>query len=52
MWNFSMAKALGLMVRTAPSILLSALVCFGISAALGLNRFDARAGTSRPWNHG
>ena len=34
MWDFSISKALGLMVRTAPFILLRVLVYFGISAAL------------------
>jgi hypothetical protein len=36
MWGFSIAKALGLMVRTAPFILLRVLVYFGISGALVL----------------
>lgn len=36
MWEFSISKALGLMVRTAPFILLRVLVYFGISAALVL----------------
>jgi hypothetical protein len=34
MWDFSISKALGLMVRTAPFILLRCLVYFGISVAL------------------
>ena len=34
MWEFSIFKALGLMVRTAPFILFRVLVYFGISAAL------------------
>ncbi len=34
MWDFSISKALGLMVRTAPFILLRVVVYFGISAAL------------------
>jgi hypothetical protein len=36
MWGFSIFKALGLMLRTAPYILLRVLVYFGISAALVL----------------
>lgn len=36
MWDFSISKALGLMVWTAPFILLRLLVYFGISAALVL----------------
>jgi hypothetical protein len=36
MWDFSLSRALGLMVRTAPFILLRILVYFGISAALVL----------------
>ena len=36
MWDFSISKALGLMVRTAPFLLLRVLVYFGISAALVL----------------
>ena len=34
MWNFSIFKALSLMVRTAPFVLFRAVVYFGISAAL------------------
>jgi hypothetical protein len=34
MWDFSISKSLGLMVRTAPFILFRILVYFGISAAL------------------
>lgn len=34
MWDFSISKALGLMVRTAPFILFRVVVYFGISAAL------------------
>jgi hypothetical protein len=36
MWDFSITKALGLMVRTAPFLLFRALVYFGIAAALVL----------------
>jgi hypothetical protein len=36
MWSFSLSRALGLMVRTAPFILLRVFVYFGISAALVL----------------
>jgi preprotein translocase subunit SecG len=36
MWDFSISRALGLMVRTAPFILLRILVYFAISAALVL----------------
>lgn len=36
MWDFSVSKALGLMVRTAPFILFRIVVYFGISAALTL----------------
>jgi hypothetical protein len=36
MWNFSLSKAFGLMVRTAPFLLLRALVYFGIGLALVL----------------
>ena len=34
MWDFSIAKALGLMIRTAPFLIFRALVYFGIAAAL------------------
>lgn len=34
MWNFSIAKALGLMIRTAPFLIFRALVYFGIAASL------------------
>ena len=34
MWNFSIAKALGLMIRTAPFLVFRALVYFGIAASL------------------
>jgi hypothetical protein len=34
MWDFSISKALGLMVRTAPFLLLRIVVYFGISVAL------------------
>lgn len=34
MWNFSIAKALGLMIRTAPFLIFRALVYFGIAAAM------------------
>ena len=34
MWNFSIARALGLMIRTAPFILFRIVVYFGIAAAL------------------
>jgi hypothetical protein len=34
MWDFSIAKALGLMIRTAPFILFRVVVYFGIAAAL------------------
>lgn len=36
MWDFSISKALGLMVQTAPFLLLRVIVYFGISAALVL----------------
>jgi hypothetical protein len=36
MWNFSIAKALGLMIRTAPFLIFRALVYFGIAASLVL----------------
>jgi hypothetical protein len=36
MWDFSISRSLGLMVRTAPFILFRILVYFGISAALVL----------------
>ncbi|MGL4234912.1 hypothetical protein [Tabrizicola sp.] len=34
MWDFSIAKSLGLMIRTAPFVLFRVIVYFGISAAL------------------
>ena len=34
MWDFSIAKALGLMIRTAPFLIFRAAVYFGITAAL------------------
>lgn len=34
MWNFSIAKALGLMIRTAPFLIFRALVYFGVAACL------------------
>jgi hypothetical protein len=34
MWNFSIAKALGLMIRTAPFLIFRALVYFAIAASL------------------
>jgi hypothetical protein len=34
MWTFSIAKALGLMIRTAPFLIFRALVYFGIAASL------------------
>ncbi len=34
MWDFSIAKALGLMIRTAPFLIFRALVYFGIAAAV------------------
>jgi hypothetical protein len=36
MWNFSIAKALGLLIRTAPFLIFRALVYFGIATALTL----------------
>lgn len=36
MWNFSIVKALGLMIRTAPFLVFRALVYFGIAAAMVL----------------
>lgn len=36
MWNFSIGKALGLMIRTAPFLIFRALVYFGIAASLVL----------------
>jgi hypothetical protein len=34
MWNFSVAKALGLMIRTAPFLIFRALVYFGVATAM------------------
>lgn len=34
MWDFSVFKALGLMVRTAPFLIFRALVYFAVTAAL------------------
>jgi hypothetical protein len=34
MWDFSIAKALGLLIRTAPFLIFRAMVYFGITAAL------------------
>jgi len=34
MWDFSIAKALGLMIRTAPFLIFRALVYFGVAAAM------------------
>mgnify|MGYP001179604856 CR=1 FL=1 len=34
MWDFSIARALGLMIRTAPFLIFRALVYFGIAAAM------------------
>lgn len=34
MWDFSIAKALGLLIRTAPFLIFRALVYFGIAAAM------------------
>ncbi|MFO1202964.1 MAG: hypothetical protein U1E58_10060 [Tabrizicola sp.] len=34
MWDFSIAKSIGLMIRTAPFLIFRALVYFGITAAL------------------
>lgn len=36
MWNFSIVKALGLMIRTAPFLVFRGLVYFGIAAAMVL----------------
>ena len=44
MWDFSIAKALGLMIRTAPFLIFRALVYFGIAAALVI-AIGAGAGT-------
>ena len=34
MWDFSVAKSLGLMVRTAPLVIFRVIVCFGVTLAL------------------
>ena len=34
MWNFSIAKALGLMIRTAPFLIFRAMVYFAIATSL------------------
>ena len=34
MWDFSIAKALGLLIRTAPFLIFRALVYFGIAVAM------------------
>lgn len=44
MWDFSIARALGLMIRTAPFLIFRALVYFGIAAALAIAT-GAGAGT-------
>ena len=34
MWDFSVAKLLGLMVRTAPLVIFRVIFCFGVTLAL------------------